>query len=91
MTGDWLADYAQEIDNLRAALDWAFLPAGDTSIGVALTASAFPLWVRLSLLEECRGGAQQALGASEPHRLTTRGKQCGCTPRWVARRLRLPR
>ena len=29
-TGDWLADYAQEIDNLRAALDWAFSPGGET-------------------------------------------------------------
>jgi predicted ATPase len=62
-TGDWLADYAHEIDNLRAALDWAFSPTGETSTGVALTASAFPLWARLSLLEECRKRAQQALGA----------------------------
>jgi|HubBroStandDraft_1064217.scaffolds.fasta_scaffold17847_2 predicted ATPase/DNA-binding winged helix-turn-helix (wHTH) protein len=62
-TGDWLADYAQEIDNLRAALDWAFSPSGEAPTGVALTASAAPLWVRLSLLEECRGRARQALGA----------------------------
>jgi predicted ATPase len=62
-TGDWLAEYAQEIDNLRAALDWAFPPTGEESAGVALTAAAFPLWTRLSLLEECRGRAQQALGA----------------------------
>ncbi len=61
---DWLADHAPEIDNLRAALDWAFLPAGEASTGVALTASAFPLWVRLSLLEECRRRARQALGAA---------------------------
>ena len=54
---EWLADYAREIDNLRAALDWACSPGGDGSIGVALTAAAFPLWMRLSLLEECRGRA----------------------------------
>src|SRR3984957_339784 len=48
-TGDWLADYAPEVDNLRAALDWAFSPGGEASTGVALTASAFPLWTRLSL------------------------------------------
>ena len=35
-----LADYAWEIDNLRAALDWAFSPDGDGSIAVALTAAA---------------------------------------------------
>jgi predicted ATPase len=60
---DWLADYAPEIDNLRAALDWAFSPGGEASIGVALTAASVPLWIRLSLLEECRGRARQALGA----------------------------
>src|SRR6185312_8423169 len=59
----WLADYAPEIDNLRAALDWAFSPGGVASTGVALTAAAVPLWVRLSLLEECRGRVQQALRA----------------------------
>jgi predicted ATPase len=31
------------IDNLRAALDWAFSPDGDASIGVALTTAAVPL------------------------------------------------
>ena len=62
-TGEWLADYAREIDNLRAALDWAFSPDGDGSIGVALTTAAVPLWMRLSLLEECRGRAKQALRA----------------------------
>jgi predicted ATPase/DNA-binding winged helix-turn-helix (wHTH) protein len=62
-TSDWLADYAPEIDNLRAALDWAFSPGGQASTGVALTAAAVPLWIRLSLLEECRRRARQALGA----------------------------
>ena len=60
---EWLADYAREIDNLRAALDWAFSPAGDGSLGVALTTAAVPLWMRLSLLEECGSRAKQALGA----------------------------
>ena len=62
---EWLADYALEIDNLRAALDWAFSPAGNRSVGVALTAQAFPLWMRLSLLEECSSRAKRALGAFE--------------------------
>src|SRR5260370_36078585 len=39
-----------------------FSPGGDGSIGVALTA-AVPLWMRLSLLEGCRGRAEQALAA----------------------------
>jgi predicted ATPase/DNA-binding winged helix-turn-helix (wHTH) protein len=64
-TGEWLADYAVEIDNVRTALDWAFSPGGDGSIGVALTAAAVPLWTRLSLLQERGSRAKQALGALE--------------------------
>jgi predicted ATPase/DNA-binding winged helix-turn-helix (wHTH) protein len=62
-TGEWLAGYTREIDNLRAALDWAFSPGGDESIGVALTVAAIPLWMSLSLPEECRDRAEQALAA----------------------------
>jgi predicted ATPase len=60
-TTEWLADHGREIDNLRAALDWAFSRAGDASLGVALTTAAVPLWLRLSLLEECGSRADQAL------------------------------
>ena len=60
---EWLADYGREIDNLRAALHWAFSPNGDPRVGVALTTAAVPLWMRLSLLEECRRRAKQVLGA----------------------------
>jgi len=62
-TVEWLADYAREIDNVRAALDWAFSPGGDGSIGATLTTAAVPLWMHLSLLEERRSRAKQALGA----------------------------
>src|SRR3954454_1928109 len=61
--GEWRTDYAGEIDNLRTALDWAFSPNGDGSIGVGLTAAAGPLWISLSLLEECRSRAKQGLDA----------------------------
>jgi predicted ATPase/DNA-binding winged helix-turn-helix (wHTH) protein len=64
-TAEWLADYRWQIDNLRAALDWAFSPNGDQSIGVALTAAAAPLWLHLSLLEECRSRVEKALAAVE--------------------------
>jgi predicted ATPase/DNA-binding winged helix-turn-helix (wHTH) protein len=59
---DWLSDYACEIDNLRAALDWGFSAGGDGLIAGALTAAGAPLWMRLSLLEECRSRAHKALG-----------------------------
>jgi predicted ATPase len=60
-TAAWPAEYAAEIDNLRAALDWAFSPDGDAQIGVALTAAAVPAWMQLSLMEECRGRVEEAL------------------------------
>jgi predicted ATPase len=59
----WPAQYAAEIDNLRAALDWAFSRDGDPPIGVVLTAAAVPVWMQLSLMEECRRRVEQALAA----------------------------
>jgi len=59
---EWLGEYACEIDNLRAVLDWAFSPGGDASTGIALTIDAFRLLLRLSLPEEVRRRARQALG-----------------------------
>jgi predicted ATPase/DNA-binding winged helix-turn-helix (wHTH) protein len=73
-TDEWLADYVPRIDNLRAGLNWAFSPVGDASIGVALTAAAVPLWMHLSLVEECRARVEPALAAvaagtgRDPHR-----------------------
>jgi predicted ATPase/DNA-binding winged helix-turn-helix (wHTH) protein len=59
--GEWLAAYGAEIDNVRAALDWAFSPDGDATLGVALTVAVVPLWVRLSLFSECRERVERAL------------------------------
>jgi predicted ATPase len=53
------------IDNLRSALDWAFSANGDSSVAVALTASSIPLWIHLSLMEECYGRVEGALAALE--------------------------
>jgi predicted ATPase len=60
---EWLGDYARQIDNLRAALDWAFSPGGEPEVGVALTAAATPLWMLLSQFEECRDRVERALAA----------------------------
>jgi predicted ATPase len=64
-TAEWAAEYGLQIDNLRAALDWAFSPHGDVSVGVALTAASVPLWMHSSLLDECRTRVGQALAAVE--------------------------
>src|SRR5438067_1721427 len=60
---EWLAAFGRRIDNLRAALDWAFSPTGDAAIGVALTIAAVPLWVQLSLVQECRARVERALAS----------------------------
>jgi predicted ATPase len=51
----------REIDNVRAALDWSYLPAGDAAIGAALTSAFLPVWLHLGLLVECRERADRAL------------------------------
>ena len=63
---EWIYEYGWRIDNLRAALDWAFSADGDAMLGVALTTAAIPLWMQLSLLEECRGRVEKALAALRP-------------------------
>ena len=65
-TDEWLADYAPRVDNVRAALDWAFSLNGDPSTGIALTIASVPLWFQLSLMQECAervGRALASLGA----------------------------
>jgi predicted ATPase/DNA-binding winged helix-turn-helix (wHTH) protein len=58
--------FVEEIDNFRAALDWAFSEGGDPSIGVVLTAAYSPVWIRLSLMVECRRRVDRALDSLEP-------------------------
>ncbi len=57
----WLAVYGRVIDDVRAALDWAFSPDGDAAIGVALTAWSLPLGYQLSLIDELRVWVERAL------------------------------
>jgi hypothetical protein len=56
-----IARYGQEIDNVRAALDWSFSADGDAAIGLAVTGAFAPVWLQLSLLVECRERAERAL------------------------------
>jgi predicted ATPase/DNA-binding winged helix-turn-helix (wHTH) protein len=65
-TTEWLAAYARHIDDLRAALDWAYTPQGDAAVGGALTVAAVPLWFQLSLINECRGRIERALATLGP-------------------------
>src|ERR1700681_2491178 len=66
LSDDDLARRVREIDNVRAALDWSFSPAGDQAIGVDLTAAYAPVWQHLSLMSECRERCERALLSLEP-------------------------
>ncbi len=64
---DDLGLYRREIDNLRAALNWAFGADGDAAIGVALAAAGADFWVAVSLVaESCKwsGVALARIGAA---------------------------
>ncbi|MGJ7507790.1 ATP-binding protein [Variovorax sp. GT1P44] len=58
----WLATYGRLIDEVRAALDWAFSLAGDPALGVRLTEASTSLAYQLSLLDEYRVRVERALG-----------------------------
>jgi len=61
--GDAVALYRRIVDDVRAALEWCFLPGNDLSCGIALSAVSAPLWFELSLMNEYRRYAQRALDA----------------------------
>jgi predicted ATPase len=69
-TAEWLEDYGRRIDDVRSALRWAFSPSGNASIGVTLTVASIPLWMQLSLMDECRECVERALAShiAEPNR-----------------------
>ena len=67
LSDEELARRVREIDNVRAALDWSFSPAGDKAIGVDLTVAYSPVWRHLSLMSECRERCERALLSLEPH------------------------
>lgn len=58
-----LSGYAPHIGSVRAALEWALSDHGDVAVGVELATWAAPLFVGLSLLEECRRWCERALAA----------------------------
>jgi predicted ATPase/DNA-binding winged helix-turn-helix (wHTH) protein len=58
-----LSVYGSHIGNVRAALGWALSDHGDVAVGIELATWATPLFVGLSLLEECRVWCERALDA----------------------------
>ena len=61
---DWMADYADRVDDLRNAMSWAFDIPGDRMLGIRLTVAAIPLWYELSSLGEMQSRVERALLAA---------------------------
>jgi predicted ATPase/DNA-binding winged helix-turn-helix (wHTH) protein len=67
-----LSGYASHIGNARAALGWALSERGDVAVGIELATWAAALFVKLSLLEECRRWCERALAALDDANRGTR-------------------
>jgi predicted ATPase/DNA-binding winged helix-turn-helix (wHTH) protein len=62
---EWLATYAPDAENVRAALAWAFGRSGDPEIGVRLAANTVPLWWELPETPVAEG--QRWMAAASAH------------------------
>ena len=70
----WPKALGIEVDNLRAALNWAFSAAGDAEIGIELAAASAGTWMGMALLTECREWMRKAISR-------TRRREFGHTTR----------
>ncbi|MBN3968763.1 MULTISPECIES: winged helix-turn-helix domain-containing protein [Pseudomonas] len=55
--------YIEYLGNICATLDWTFSESGNLSLGIRLAASSAPLFLGLSMLDECRRWSGRALAA----------------------------
>jgi predicted ATPase/DNA-binding winged helix-turn-helix (wHTH) protein len=59
----FLSDHRRLVGDVRSALDWAFSSDGNSMMGAALVDSSVSLWLRLSLVSECRKWVERALAS----------------------------
>lgn len=57
----WLDCYGRDLDELRAALGWAFGPEGNPELGIAIVANSHALWSELGSVMEHRAWVDEAL------------------------------
>ncbi len=58
---NWIASYGYAIDDVRAALDWAFSAEGDIALGASLTSISMPFGLQLGRIQEFRARIEHAL------------------------------
>jgi predicted ATPase/DNA-binding winged helix-turn-helix (wHTH) protein len=69
---DDLPHYIRDIDNLRAALDWAFSrDRDDVGLRIGLTVAATPVLLATSMLPECHRWSERAILALDDNRRGT--------------------
>jgi predicted ATPase/DNA-binding winged helix-turn-helix (wHTH) protein len=64
-THRWLEQFAADVDNLRAALEWSFAPGGAQALGLRLAGTSHVLWAELGLFVEHRHWVERALAAAD--------------------------
>ncbi|MBI1173468.1 hypothetical protein GC209_18940 [bacterium] len=62
----WTLEHSHLVEDLRAALDWAFSDQGDEDIGVALSMAAAPIWMTSILSEETERRLEISLSNLRP-------------------------
>jgi predicted ATPase len=62
----WVAQYAPLVDDVRAALDWAFAPGGDVELGAELASSGFALGRQMLLVDEFTRRVKHAIDVLSP-------------------------
>lgn len=59
----WMSRYSPLIDDIRAALDWAFTPDGDVALGIELTIAGFAIGRQMLLVDEFSDRVKLAINA----------------------------
>ncbi|MBB3314631.1 putative ATPase/DNA-binding winged helix-turn-helix (wHTH) protein [Rhizobium sp. BK181] len=59
--------YFLGINNVRAALEWAFSDSSNVDVGISLAAAAVPVFQAMSLFPECQRWSERALSAMGDH------------------------
>ena len=59
------AVHREHVSNIRAALEWTFSAQGDLDLGTALAAASAPLFLEISLLNECRVWMERSIAARD--------------------------
>ncbi len=66
------AIFADQLGNVRTALEWCFSERGNGVLGVALAAASAPLFLEMSLLTECHRWTERAVAALDDGNRGTR-------------------